>query len=232
MYLGVARYWDDPAAQRQLDMLSENHHLLIQSGLLDFEEAIDTVSDRVRLAGGKIDRNAFVPFADRLRHKFVDFGSIGWIPRIGREARAVHEASAVGQGLSHYRITERGTDGHLAVAADRAEYFPLFYVSGEPADVPIAGLDLRTDPVVRAAIDEAWGGEWRIASGLFRFETGSGPKSALALLEPVYLSSLPRRTAKADRALYRAKHQGRDQYCFYSPQLDRVEQSEEIGNRT
>lgn len=84
-------------------------------------------------------------------HQFVTpildhhgFQALEWLPRVPLAQRADYEAAARADGLSEFQFTERNAQGVLAAAADRAEYFPVYYL--EPYTGNEAALGFAPGP--------------------------------------------------------------------------------------
>ncbi|HEX4584185.1 MAG TPA: diguanylate cyclase [Burkholderiaceae bacterium] len=199
--LCAERYWDQPNALRQLELLGENRQLSVQSTLHNFEQLVDTAVGELAPAIAAGSPDAFSNAVDGLQHRFVDVGAIAWAPRVRRAERAAYEAAATHGQADGHRIMELGADRNPAPAGDRAEYLPMLYIGGEPSAAPAPGVDLASEPAVRKAMDLALETGMPAASDPFRFASPAGMKSAIALLQPVYLFDLPWQAVRERRDL-------------------------------
>ena len=121
---------------------------------------------------------------------------ISWVPRVASADRVDFERT------TGVRISALGPAGPRA-ATPRAEYFPLLYITPRTADtVAVTGLDISSDPAVRAPLEAAR-------------DTGQpvmGPPTAIGddraarggvLLRAVYASGAPTGTVAQRRAALR-----------------------------
>ena len=67
-----------------------------------------------------------------------------WIPVVPAGARQSHELRGQANALG-YQITERSEDGILVPAAERGEYFPVFYVEPFESNRAAVGFDLGSE---------------------------------------------------------------------------------------
>ncbi|HPE72358.1 MAG TPA: EAL domain-containing protein [Candidatus Competibacter sp.] len=94
-------------------------------------EDVDTTR-RFLEGAGAVDRAQFRAFVMPLL-RGGGFQALEWLPRVPREQRVVYEATARRDGLDGFQFTESDPAGRLVPAADRAEYFPVYYLE------PLAG---------------------------------------------------------------------------------------------
>ncbi len=144
-------------------------------------------------------RNVFEGFATVSRQQFRDFvtpileqhsfRALEWLPRVPRDQRAAYEAAARREGLEGFQFTERDAEGRLAPAADRAEYFPVYYL--EPYAGNAAALGFAPDPAHPArgaALAQARDHGQLAATGRYVLvqEPASGQRFSILVFAPVY----------------------------------------------
>jgi len=128
---------------------------------------------------------AFYRYTGALAHSRVVQGW-GWAPAVAASDTESFEQAVRLQGLRDFSVWQQDAAGNRAAVSGRQVYYPVVLIS--PADVNdyAVGFDLGSEPVRRAAIDEA------LRSGL---TTGSDPITliqdnagyrALLILRPVY----------------------------------------------
>jgi hypothetical protein len=101
-------------------------------------------------AAGLLDR-----LVNQLNEVFGSALEIDWLPRVRLRDRSQHELTALREGLAGYRISALGPDGAPIPASDQDEYFPIFYARGGLSASPNFGLDIRSDPAQKEAIERA-----------------------------------------------------------------------------
>jgi diguanylate cyclase (GGDEF)-like protein len=122
---------------------------------------------------------------------------VAWVPRVHRKERAEYEAAALADGISGYQIKSRAAEG-VEVAPPSDEYFPVFY-STEPKTSIVYGLDYRSDPARRAALERARDNDIVAALRTRLYEKIGGVRSeGVMICVPVYAKGTSRDTL-ADR---------------------------------
>ncbi|MFZ1643654.1 MAG: EAL domain-containing protein [Candidatus Contendobacter sp.] len=171
----------------------------------DFHTAASEEAERVvaaiqnNLEDLNIVRHVFEGFATVSRQQFRDFvtpileqhsfRALEWLPRVPRDQRAAYEAAARREGLEGFQFTERDAEDRLAPAADRAEYFPVYYL--EPYAGNAAALGFAPDPAHPArgaALAQARDHGQLVATGRYVLvqESVSGQRFSILVFAPVY----------------------------------------------
>ncbi|MFH0910084.1 MAG: CHASE domain-containing protein [Planctomycetota bacterium] len=107
---------------------------------------------------------SYLSFRDVSRREFHDFvrpflahnpgiQALEWIPRVRHSDRAGYEESARRDGFPEFQFTERKAQGEMVRAADREEYFPVYYVEPYQSNEIALGFDLATNPTRREALE-------------------------------------------------------------------------------
>jgi PAS domain S-box-containing protein len=78
-----------------------------------------------------------------------------WIPRVPAEARHEIENRASEQGTHDFRIWQKDSLGRKTPASDREVYYPVHFVEPVSGNEAAIGYDLGSDPIRRAAMEEA-----------------------------------------------------------------------------
>jgi DNA-binding NtrC family response regulator len=102
-----------------------------------------------------ITRVDFARFVTRALERLPELHALEWIPRVPGPERASCEASAVAAGLDGFVFREIDPRGRLIRAAARDEYWPVLYAEPAAINSAVLGLDLRSDPCRRAALERA-----------------------------------------------------------------------------
>ncbi len=101
-----------------------------------------------------IDQDEFARFAGRLMHDNSARGWL-WLPKIPAAELSAHEQEARQGGLPSYRVWRAATPGEPLKLESDDSYYPARYIF--PLEPHLSGLghDLGSEPVRRAALDEA-----------------------------------------------------------------------------
>ena len=93
-------------------------------------------------SSGKVERREFRIFVQRLFERHTGIQALEWIPRVTQGQRRKFEAAVRNQGFFEFQITERRSQGKMVPAAERAVYFPVYYVEPYVGNELALGFDL------------------------------------------------------------------------------------------
>lgn len=113
-------------------------------------------------------RNAFEVFVRGSLERLPQLQALEWIPRVPHAERELWERRARQDGLSGYTFTEIDARGSVRPAAERPEYFPVYYAEPRVSNLPALGLDLASDSVRHAALLQAVQSNAPVASQIIR----------------------------------------------------------------
>ena len=102
-----------------------------------------------------VERSEFQAFTSELLRGNNSIQALAWIPRVRNDERSLYETRAREDGIPDFRITDRYRQGVMVGAADRSEYFPVYYC--EPScgnEMPI-GYDLKGNLLQKRALELA-----------------------------------------------------------------------------
>jgi PAS domain S-box-containing protein len=114
--------------------------------------------DKIAAVGGFFDashlveRQEFTRFTARIMGHDRTIHALAWIPRVPNHLRLAYEMAARAEGLSSFQISDRRSDGEMVGAAERSEYFPVFFVEPLQGNARALGFDLASDPARSAAL--------------------------------------------------------------------------------
>lgn len=118
------------------------------------------------------------------RHCYLQ--ALEWIPRVSQQDRARLEQLAQADGLRGFRLREQRSDGALAVAGRRNEYFPVFYLEPVQGNERALGYDLASNRVRLAAMQSARDGGLLTATARVRLVQEKADQWGTLLFAPVY----------------------------------------------
>jgi len=111
--------------------------------------------------------------------------AIGWAPRVLSKDRTSYEAWARQDGLSHFAFQERSDQGARQLAADREQYYPLYYVEPLADNASMLGFDLSTDALQRAALETAERTGFVTATDPLVAQQGNQWRKSVVIYQPV-----------------------------------------------
>ncbi len=150
-------------------------------------EQIDTV--RLFFEGvDQVSRQQFRDFVSPIleRHPLQ---ALEWLPRVPQARRAAYESAARRDGLQGFQFTELDAQGRLVRAADRAEYFPVFYLEPPSGNAMALGFAPGPGhPARGAALEQARDLGRMAATGRYILvqEPEPGQHFSVLVFAPVY----------------------------------------------
>jgi diguanylate cyclase (GGDEF)-like protein len=154
MYSATAG-WQARVAELRFAALASDNMRTVNMGLSDATGALWSLRAYFESRHGEVAKEEYQAFSASLRQRAPGLRDTGWAPRVLAADRDGFETAVRNQGTVGFQIKERGPDGTFRRAADRPEYFPVLF--SDPGDVSrvIAGFDLASEPVRRAAVARA-----------------------------------------------------------------------------
>jgi signal transduction histidine kinase/DNA-binding response OmpR family regulator len=140
-----------------------------------------------------IDRRSAASFTEPMARDDYATQVLEWVPRVRESDRKKYEAMAQMDGLSGFHFKEKGKNGKLVTAAERKEYYPVYYVASLKANEATLGFDLYSDPGRRKAMDKARDEGEAAATAPLDLVREEGNQKGYLVFHPVY-------EAKADPA--------------------------------
>jgi len=134
----------------------------------------------------QITRQEFHDFVAPTLARRPELQGLAWDPRVPEPARAEWEARAQRDGLHAFRVMEQQTDGALVPAAERAEYFPVFFMEHVLGNEAAIGFDLGSEPRRRAALERARDTGRATATPPIRLIQERGSQLGFLVMLPVY----------------------------------------------
>ncbi|MET0100187.1 MAG: CHASE domain-containing protein [Sedimenticola sp.] len=132
-----------------------------------------------------VGRDEFRAYVEDPLKRYPNIQALEWIPRVSREQRAVYEAQAKADGLADFAIREK-RDGRMVIAAERGEYFPVYYVEPLEPNRAALGFDLASSPDRLAALEQARDSGRAVATKRITLVQEQGIQSGFLLFVPVY----------------------------------------------
>jgi CHASE1-domain containing sensor protein len=144
-------------------------------------------------------RAEFVNFSKDLRTRLAGLRDTGWAPRVAAAEREAFERTIRSTGFPEFQIKERGPEGKLVRAADRAEYFPIVYSDPAEPNLAIMGYDIGSEPTRNAVIQRARETGRPAATPLLTLVNAGRPSPGFMSFIPVYDNPGPRAARRSSR---------------------------------
>jgi len=94
-----------------------------------------------------VGRREFRKFVEPAIKRHPGIRTLAWIPRVEDEQRKTFVTNAR-KSFKPFKILEKDSEGKMASAGDRPEYFPVLYVQPYKRNRGILGLDMAMNPEV------------------------------------------------------------------------------------
>jgi diguanylate cyclase (GGDEF)-like protein len=147
--------WERHVAELRFSSEARDRLRTINSGLNDATDLLWSMRAYLETMRHPVSRAEYVAFSAALRSRVVGLRDTGWAPRVTAAARDAFERAVRATGVPDFQIVERGADGKLVRAADRAEYFPVLYSDPSEINRPIIGFDLASESTRNVVLERA-----------------------------------------------------------------------------
>ena len=181
---------DFQQARKALDERSLDYVVAVDASLAAHLEPLYSIAGLFN-AVADVDRERFRTFNREILARFPDIQALEWIPRVPSAERRDYERRARAEGHTGFQISERDAGGGMVPAADRAEYFPVYYVEPLSGNERALGFDLASNAVRLAALEKARDTGNMVISGRIRLVQETGESFGFLAFLPVYAGDAP-----------------------------------------
>ena len=197
MAFGLAWAWERERAKEDFKDASENRYTALQR---EIESDLQVVTSIQALynASDRVERSEFHDFTDPFLSQHDSIQALEWIPRVPDSRREAFEMAAGQDGFPGFRITERDAQGHTLRAAQRDEYYPIYFVEPYRGNEVALGYDLASNTTRREALERARDTGEMVATGRITLVQETGNQYGFLVYAPIYrkgtlLDSVPAR---------------------------------------
>jgi diguanylate cyclase len=177
--------WEKHVAELRFYSEARDRLRTINSGLNDATDLLWSMRAYFETTRHPVTRAEYVAFSAALRSRVVGMRDTGWTPRVTAAERGAFEREVQASGQPDFQIVERGADGKLVRAAERAEYFPILYSDPDEINRPIMGFDLGSESTRKAALERARATDLPAATPPLQLINGKRPIGGLLSFIPV-----------------------------------------------
>ncbi|HTP65532.1 MAG TPA: CHASE domain-containing protein [Geobacteraceae bacterium] len=140
---------------------------------------------------GKISRAEFHAFTTPLLMKNPSIQALEWIPRIPYDRRDYYETAAKKDGFPGFQISEYLTQGKMACAARKEEYFPVYFVEPYHGNELALGFDLASNLTRRAPLEGSRDSGDDVATGRITLVQERANQAGFLVFSPIYEKGMP-----------------------------------------
>ncbi|MDD5390231.1 MAG: CHASE domain-containing protein [Gallionellaceae bacterium] len=133
-----------------------------------------------------ISRDQFKRYVSPMLRQLASIHALEWARRMRHTERADFETRVRADNLPEFRISERDSLGQLVPAARRDEYFPIQYLTPLEENRAALGFDLASDPLRRAALEQARDSGKLVASAPVFLVRDATRKPSILVVAPLY----------------------------------------------
>jgi PAS domain S-box-containing protein len=177
---------------------TQNHFETIKREIESNLQAVVSVKafcDSIGYAG----RSEFRDFARPHLSTNPSVQAIEWIPCVPRFERVAYEAAARQSGLSGFQIIELDLQGNTIRAAEREEYFPVYFAEPYQGNEVALGFDLASNPVRKKALEKSRDTGEPSATGRITLVQETAAQFGFLVFAPVYRKGAATDSLKARR---------------------------------
>ena len=121
------------------------------------------------------------------RHR--DIQALEWIPRVLNSERDLYETRNR-KNFPDFQITERETQGHMVVAKERAEYYPVYYVEPLSGNEAALGFDLASNSTRYDTLEKSRDYNRPLATASIKLVQEDGSQKGFLAFLPLYKDKL------------------------------------------
>ena len=180
-----AKKWQRTFNQNEVSRGARMYQQLLQR---EFDHNSAIINSIVALfrSSEKVTRAEFHRFVELPLSRQTEIQAVGWIPNVPRDLRNSYEKRARATGIGDFRITELLEQDEIVPAAQRPEYFPVYYLQPRGNNELTLGLDLASAPRLNAALKKARTKNCMVATGGISATQNATGQSRFYLISPVY----------------------------------------------
>ncbi len=133
-----------------------------------------------------VSRAEFRTFVSEALARQPEVQALAWDARVAGPQRPAWEAKVRAEGFKDFAFTEEAPDGHMIPAAQRGEYFPVYFLESLERNGPAFGYDVGSEPKRRSALEQARDTGVATATEPLRLAQEPGSQQGFLVFQPVY----------------------------------------------
>ena len=194
----VLQNWEDERLTRGLKFDAVAQATILEQNITSMLETVGSI--KAFYAGSReVERQEFARFTAIEMEDQTAIQALEWIPRVKASDRAAYEAAARRDGHAQFAFTARQSQGHMATAPDRKEYFPVYFVEPLKGNEAALGFDLASNPVRLKALGKARDTGELTTSGRITLVQETKDQYGFLAFQPIYRKDAPASTVEERR---------------------------------
>jgi signal transduction histidine kinase/CHASE1-domain containing sensor protein/CheY-like chemotaxis protein len=147
----------------------------------------------------KVMREEFHEFSSQELLDRPSIRALEWIPRVTGSERDVYENTVQREAHPNFQFTELDTHGKIVRAAERAEYFPVYFVEPFEGNEEAMGFDLASNPIITNALNISRDSGKMVATARIKLLEAKEKQDNFLVVIPIYRSHKLLETVEARR---------------------------------
>ena len=162
----------------------------VDNQLLEFQQELNInfevlySIEGLYISSTDVNREEFRSFARRSLDRHESIQTLEWIPRVFHDDRSKFEELASLE-VGEFQITEN-IGGTIVRAANRGEYYPVYYAEPLEENGKVLGYDLASNPVIATALKKARDSGVAAASARVKLVQEIGEQYSFLVFLPIY----------------------------------------------
>lgn len=190
MAFKLVRTWEEHEIRLEFDQAVENRISAFKRSLGSNLLVLESLGG-LYAASHEVDRREFREFVTPVFSQNLSIQALEWIPRVPASERSSFEKAAQMDGFPQFQITERQAQGKMVSAAQRVEYFPVYFVEPIRGNEPALGFDLASNPTREEALSRSRESGKVVATARITLVQEKGEQFGFLVFRPVYQKGKP-----------------------------------------
>ena len=196
----LVRNWRIERTKLQFEWMAHDRVESIRAAIGEYFSAMHSVG-QYYIANDEISAEKFQTFVSYALSHYKGIAAFEWIPRVPHSQRAEFENVGKSQySYEGFQFTELNAETqNLVSAAQRPEYFPVYYVAPLVANKTALGFDLATEPMRMSALTRSRDTGKLAATSPISLVQDNISEPAFLVFLPIYYSELFKKTVDEAR---------------------------------
>ncbi len=171
--------------KEEVRQLAQDRAELLRGQMLRSMEVLHAIASLYD-ADPEISRAEFRLFVNGALARQPELQALAWDPRVPAADREQWESRARSEGFTEFHFTEQRMDGAIVPAANRPEYFPVFFLESLQRNAAALGFDVASEARRRQALEQARDTGQPVATPPLRLAQEPGSQRGFLVFEPIY----------------------------------------------
>jgi PAS domain S-box-containing protein len=181
----LARGWEDDRAQLEFAREASRHTASIERTIKSTIGGVRSIKALYRFLPS-LSLEQFQQFTTVELDLHPSLQALEWIPRVPLGERSSYEESMRSRGFETFTFQDRQTQGTMVPSANRAVYYPVYYIMPYAGNEAAHGFDLGSNPTRLAALNQARDTGMLVVTERITLVQETGDQFGVLVFDPVY----------------------------------------------